>query len=828
MKKLLSTLLVLTTVLALLPAISVFGATENLLTNPGFEDGTHTGFEQYGAASKVEVSKEYAHSGQYGMLLSERSGKYATFAQDIADILVKNGPGEYTASMWAKLPEGETRTMKTHLTINIQSSLSSTSSYFNSGTKTLTHEWQQFVFKGKIEFDAKYGFKVALIYPQGFDGDVAPDIIVDDFSLVKTGAPNGIDPSEVITPAPGMVATPKPVTSTGKNLLTNPGFEDGDETGFEQYGADSTMLIGEEYAHTGDYGMSLESRMGKYATYSQDIADILTVNGPGEYLAYVWVKLSDSSPVEGNCQLVLNIKSNTDAKSRYFTSATKKLTTEWQQFAFKGNIDFDPKVGFEEARIYQQSYDGTDAPDIMIDDFYLEKLTEVNGIPLDQVVNPNDQYDPVDMTHISVAGEAREEKTTVGAIRWDAWYSHDGKDESIVSQVERSLSPKEYHFRAPFFANVTSSGKIEMPEYTQEIFDKEMEYAIEAGIDYFAYLWYDGAMGTAKKMHGTSKYKNDVKFVIIVDGNAMAKSSSRKEIIKLMQEDYYMTVLGGRPLMYYYTSNNEESIAATAKEIAYYRAAAAALNFPEPYAVVMNVGADKVQSVYGDAVSRYSFSGKSNITYQELKETAQKAWVSYQKSGSQYVPCLTFGWHAEPRYKNPVSWMTCAEDDWVPYPTQQEIGEHLAYALSYLDHPSTQASTKINTCIFYAWNEHDEGAWICPTIEVDENGNQLYNADGSKKINTTHLDAVKQAIKFYKAGKRVEVTVNGVSNNATDVFSMDADYSMATPTPLDENNTTDDKKSILPYIIIGAGAGVVIIGGAVAVIIIKKRGKKND
>ena len=28
------------------------------------------------------------------------------------------------------------------------------------------------------------------------------------------------------------------------------------------------------------------------------------------------------------------------------------------------------------------------------------------------------------------------------------------------------------------------------PEYTQEIFDREMEYAIEAGLDYFAYVWY--------------------------------------------------------------------------------------------------------------------------------------------------------------------------------------------------------------------------------------------------------------------------------------------------------------------------------------------------
>ena len=56
-------------------------------------------------------------------------------------------------------------------------------------------------------------------------------------------------------------------------------------------------------------------------------------------------------------------------------------------------------------------------------------------------------------------------------------------------------------------------------------------------------------------------------------------------------------------------------------------------------------------------------------------------------------------------------------------------------------------STKSNTCIIYAWNEHDEGGWICPTIAVDENGNRLFDENGNGLIDTSRIDAIKKIIK---------------------------------------------------------------------------------
>ena len=808
MKKFISFLLVAIMVLSVLPIIPALALTDELLVNPGFEEGDETGFVNYGKCD-MEVAEGYGRKDSYGMLLTNRANGYATWAQDIADILTLNGPGEYVASVWIKLAEGQ-EPCTVHLTMIVQSNAAEKATYHTSGRKTLTTEWQQFTFKGNIDFDPIAGFKTALLYQQSEGGNGSPDIYLDDFSLKKNGEVNGVPLDEVVIPEGETVSAPSSSNTTkGQELLENPGFEEGDETGFEQYGAASNMEIGEDYARTGDYGMLLSDRMGKYATWAQDIKEQLILNGPGEYFASVWMKLADDSKTSGKAQLVINVKANGGVQ-KYYGSAQKQLTTEWQEFAFKGTIDFDPKKGFEIALIYQQS---ESMPDICIDDFTFKKLSEVNGVSLDQVVK--DEYPDVEMKNINAFTEEREEKTTIGAIRWDAWYTHDGKAESIVSQVEKTLSPAEYHFRAPFFAKITDEGKIEMSEYTQEVFDKEMEYAKEAGISYFAYLYYDGQMGAARKFHSTSKYKNDVKLVMCLDGNGIGKAGARAEIKELLKQDYYMTVLNGRPLMYYYvnTGNRKENMALVEAEIKYYRGYCQAEGIPEPFVVCMNINGQETQSIYGDAVSRYSISGTSDKSFNDFITTAQEQWESYQKSGMQYVPMMTFGWHAEPRYKNPVTWMITDENSWVPYPTDEELYNHVMYGLSYMDHPSAKEFTKANTLILYAWNEHDEGSWLCPTLAVDENGNQLYNDDGTPKINDSRVKIVKQAFDDYNNGKRVEVLINGLSN-----------FSEGLP---NRNNNGDNNKTNYLPLILGIAGGVIVVAAAVTVIVTVKKEKKE-
>ena len=363
---------------------------------------------------------------------------------------------------------------------------------------------------------------------------------------------------------------------------------------------------------------------------------------------------------------------------------------------------------------------------------------------------------------------------SVGAIRWDAWYGHTNKGWDVISDVEQALSPSQFHFRAPFFAEITKYNKIIIPQYTQEIFDQEMEYAKYAGIDYFAYIWYDEGddtnphkgMQKARKFHQTSKYRTDVKMCVI---DPPSHEDALAEISSMLTSDYYMTVLDGRPLMYYIYTGDMSVIT---ERINIFKNLAQQLGVKEPYAVIMNPSARDAKNGGASAVSKYAIAG-TQLSFDELTKEAENVWnEKYTQCKSyftqfQFVPTVTYGWHTKPRYINPVTWMTVGENYWCDYATDIELLNHLAYAMSYVQHPSVKPYCEANTVIAYAWNEHDEGGWICPTLEVDENGNQLYNKDGTKKINERRINATKLATDFIKAGNVVKVKVGNTTNNST-------------------------------------------------------------
>ena len=358
---------------------------------------------------------------------------------------------------------------------------------------------------------------------------------------------------------------------------------------------------------------------------------------------------------------------------------------------------------------------------------------------------------------LSVAAIAQEQKINFGIIRWDAWTTHDGVEGSVVSQVERSLSPARFHERAPFFADVTKDGGITVTEYTKETFDIEMEYAISAHVDYFAYVWYQDVMKTAREFHTQSKYRNDVKMCVCFDVNAICKDFARKEMEALFLEDHYMKVLDGRPLMYYFGDENQLDM--ISEDIAYYRDLTRKLGIPEPYAVLLNLSPEQAQSIHADAVSGYTVGGKDNEPFTAVMKNADALWRGWHSSGMPYIPTVSLGWSPEPRFINPVSWINVPDNLWAQLPQADEINEHFLYALSYMSHPSVKKLTEANTFLAYAWNEHDEGGWLCPTIAVDENGDQIYNSDGTKKLNTERIEAVKRAIEDFQSGKRLPVEI---------------------------------------------------------------------
>ena len=331
-------------------------------------------------------------------------------------------------------------------------------------------------------------------------------------------------------------------------------------------------------------------------------------------------------------------------------------------------------------------------------------------------------------------------KKTLGVIRWDAWYGHDDNPNSVISNVERALSPKEFHFRAPFFAKVTEEDKIVIPEYTQEIFDKEMEYAIEAGIDYFVYVFYINDMRKAREMHLKSKYKNDVKLAFCSQGLPPERVP---EYIKYFKEECYVKVENGRPLMYYFCD-----FATAKRSIDLLKEGCIKEGLPVPFSVVCNLGTEDTKNSGADAKGQYGVGGTYGESFKSLCNKANVLWQDFKSTGMQYVPTVTSGYNTLTRFKNPVYWIKCSENGWAEYATADEIASHLQDAYNHLEENNGQ--TNLNTLLMYAWNEHDEGGWICPTIKVDENGKQLFDENGNPQIDCDRIYAVKQVTAKYK------------------------------------------------------------------------------
>ncbi|MHB8969740.1 MAG: hypothetical protein ACYC4N_04720, partial [Pirellulaceae bacterium] len=81
---------------------------------------------------------------------------------------------------------------------------------------------------------------------------------------------------------------------------------------------------------------------------------------------------------------------------------------------------------------------------------------------------------------------ASPERPIVGAIRWDAWYGQG----TPVSEVEKTLGPKKYHFRLPFFAQVISPSEVSINGDQLAVMELEISYAADAGLDYWAFVDY--------------------------------------------------------------------------------------------------------------------------------------------------------------------------------------------------------------------------------------------------------------------------------------------------------------------------------------------------
>jgi hypothetical protein len=325
-------------------------------------------------------------------------------------------------------------------------------------------------------------------------------------------------------------------------------------------------------------------------------------------------------------------------------------------------------------------------------------------------------------------------KPLVGAIRWDAWQENG----DIQATVERTLGPSHWHYRLPFFARVTGSNSVAINGNTQAIMDQEINYAANAGIDYWAFCLYPDGIGMSHGLHLylSSPRKRRINFALNLQGGWVAGEAENWDAqviryVNYFKDPAYQKVLGNRPLVFLFNQFARTSVfpdaAAVATAIHQLRAATTNAGLGNPYIVFQGWNAKNdcnTMQEYGlDAIGAYAVFTDAAIgtSYPSLAAKGHELWEAGRATGANIVPIVTAGWDNRPRRETPTPWAAGSTNYTLP-PTPAELARHLAEALDWTSRHRA-STTPANAVLIYAWNENDEGGWLVPTLNLDGSTN---------------------------------------------------------------------------------------------------------
>jgi hypothetical protein len=323
-----------------------------------------------------------------------------------------------------------------------------------------------------------------------------------------------------------------------------------------------------------------------------------------------------------------------------------------------------------------------------------------------------------------------EARPIVGAIRWDAWYGEGGP----VAQVERSLGPRKFHFRLPFFARVLADDKVSIDGNAPGIMEKEIAYAADAGLNYWAFVDYGdkGDLTIARRRYRAARDKRGLRFCLIEESSRIDGQGAHDwpRLVSFFQDPNYQTVLEGRPLLFVFGCPKKVG----KKEFQELGEAAMAAGGKRPYLVLMGFNpqqdAKDMQALGFDAVSAYAAGGQYQgdmWSYTQLTDHVRSHyWDVCRQNRIPTITFVTAGWDTRPRLEHPVSWMPGeAKPDPTPAAEQKplidnvtatpaELAKHLQDAMEWTQ--KNRDLNPANVILIYAWNENDEGGWLIPTL----------------------------------------------------------------------------------------------------------------
>lgn len=335
-------------------------------------------------------------------------------------------------------------------------------------------------------------------------------------------------------------------------------------------------------------------------------------------------------------------------------------------------------------------------------------------------------------------------KIRVSAINWDCSLP---SDTYFGYYQTRTLSPRKYRTITPFYADVLGEDRIGYHVRTQEEFDEELSYAIEAGIDYFSYVFYpdEGAkahiptspndcshkvyeLNYARRMHEASALRDKIGMAAIVGAHHFAESDYL-ELAKLLKQPYYERV-DGRPIVYFFELKEE-----------YVRGilhAIAKVGGEKPLFFAIH-GFTPETSYLVDGCSAYACGPCDITTHRALLDVAMEENLARAKKAALTVPLFPTGWDPSPRVDQKSPWVDYPNKPYAKAATPAELLEGGKRFSDGIKESENLSGTFFGHIQIFAWNEFEEGGWICPT----------YNEDLS--VNTERIATVAEIIKRWKA-----------------------------------------------------------------------------
>lgn len=308
-------------------------------------------------------------------------------------------------------------------------------------------------------------------------------------------------------------------------------------------------------------------------------------------------------------------------------------------------------------------------------------------------------------------------RPTVGVIRWDAFYGVN----NVTKAVEKSLGPSQYHHRAPFFAKKTGKDSLSINGDSDEVIGKEIDYAAEAGV-YWAFLTYPYKSGLSipLKRYLEHPKRRKINFNLIMSRHSLIKewdAHFKAVLLDSVSRPNYQTVLNGRPLVYFFDGKT------IAKEkIAEVRTLIANKTGKNPYLVLLMHGIPvkewpTYKAMGYDGATKYAQFASKPLKWTQFHAQIVKDWKSWASKGVQFSPLLSAGWDNRPRYYNPVPWIEKKEimlKRYAENPTADQLASHFKAGMDFVY--KHKKVCEAQNLLMYAWNEYDEGGWLCPTL----------------------------------------------------------------------------------------------------------------